>query len=80
MEYLSFLVTRDSVKLINIKIESITNLDPTNSQKEVQKFIGVIKYYRNMCPRRSHMLVPLTKLPSIKRNFKMTEFEQNAFE
>ena len=49
------------------------------SQKEVRKFIGLINYYRNMWPRRSHALLPLTKLTYIKRKFKWTEFEQDDF-
>ena len=48
MEYLGFWVTRDDVKPIIIKIESITKSTPPNSQREVQKFIGVINYYRNI--------------------------------
>ena len=42
--------------------------------------MGVIKYYRNMWPRRSHTLAPLTKLTSIKRKFKWKKFEQYAFD
>ena len=42
MEYLSFWVTLDGVKPIYRNIESITNIVPTNSQKEVRHFIGVI--------------------------------------
>ena len=33
-----------------------------------------------MWTRRSHMLAPLTKLMHIKRNFKWTEVEQDAFD
>ena len=33
-----------------------------------------------MWPRRSHMLAPLTKLTSIKRNFKCTQAEKVAFD
>ena len=33
-----------------------------------------------MWPRRSHMLAPLTKLTSIKRNFKWAQVEQDAFD
>ena len=33
-----------------------------------------------MWPRLSHTLAPITKLTSIKRNFKWTEVEQDAFE
>ena len=61
-------------------MEAITNMAPPTSRKEVRKFIGVINYYRDMWPSWSHMLVPLTTLTSIKRNFKWTQFEQDAFE
>ena len=33
-----------------------------------------------MWPRQSHILAPLTKFMSIKINFKLTEFEQDAFD
>ena len=33
-----------------------------------------------MWPSRSHMLVPLTILTSIKRKFKWTQVEKDAFE
>ena len=80
MEYLDFWVTHDGVKPINIKIEAITNMAPPTSRIEVQKFIGVINYYRDMRPKRSHALAPLTKLISIKRKFRWTQFEQYAFD
>ena len=70
MEYLGFGVTRDGIKPINKKTEEITNMKPPTSKKEVRKFIGVINYYQNMCPRRSHMIAPLTILTSIKHKCK----------
>ena len=53
---------------------------PPTSPKQVQQFIGVIKYYRNIWPSRSHMLAPLTELTSIKSKFKWMEVEQYCFE
>ena len=53
---------------------------PPTPRKEIRKFIGVINYYHNTWPRRSHMLAPLTILTSIKMKFKWTKVEQNDFE
>ena len=53
---------------------------PSTSRKEVQKLIGVINYYRDMWPRRSHTLAPLTRLAYIKRKFKWTQVAQDAFD
>ena len=64
---------------INIKIEDITNMAPPTSRKEVRKFICVMKYYHYIWTMRSHNLAPLTKVTSIKRNFKWTKAEQDAF-
>ena len=55
-------------------------MKPPTSQKEVQKFIDVINYYRDMWPRRSHTLVTLTQLMSIIRNVKLTQVKQDAFD
>ena len=80
MGYLGLWVTRDCVKTIDKKIEAITNTKPPTSQKEVRKFIGVINYYCDMWPTRSHKLAPLTMLTSITRKFKRTQVEQDGFD
>ena len=55
-------------------------MKPPTYQKEVQKFIAVINYYRDAWSRRSHTLAPLTRLASIKRKLKWTEVKQDGFE
>ena len=52
---------------------------PPTYRKYLRDFIGVIKYYRNMCSRRSNTLLPFTKLTSIKRKFKWSQVKQDAF-
>ena len=54
-------------------------MNPPTSRKEVRNCIGVINYYRNMWPRRSHKLEPLTILTSIKFKFKWTQVKKYAF-
>ena len=79
MEYLGLWVTRNGAKPIHIKIEAINNMKPTTSQKKVHKFTGVANYCRNMWPRRSHTLAPLTRIFSNKRKFKWMKVKQDAF-
>ena len=55
---------------MNRKIEAIYNMKPPTYQKEVQKFIGVIDYYRYMWPRLLYVLASLTKITSIKNKIK----------
>ena len=69
MKYLGSWVTCDGVKPIYRKIEAITNMKPPNSQKGLQQFKGGVHYYRNMWPRQSYTLSPLTILMSIKSKF-----------
>ena len=80
MEYLDFWLTRYGAKPINRKIDAITNMASPTYQKKYENFIGVINYYRNMWTRRSHTLAPLTKLTSIKRNFKWKQVKQDDFD
>ena len=54
-------------------------MKPPTSRKEVRKFIGVVKYYLGILPRRSHTLAPLTKVTSNKRKFKGTKIKQDTF-
>ena len=48
-------------------------MNPPTSQKEVQKFIGVVNYYHDIWPRRSHVLEPLTRITPNKKKFEWTK-------
>ena len=70
MEYLSFWLTRTAIQPLNKKVEAIVNMTPHKNQKQVISFIGLVKYYRYMWAKRSHLLQPLTVLTSKKAKFK----------
>ena len=45
-----------------------------------RSFIGMINYYQDMWPKRSHLLAPLTNLTSKNVKFKWTDEHQKAFD
>ena len=52
IEHLGFWVTHNGVKPIIRNIEAITNMKAPTSRKQIRQFIGVVKYYWDMWPRR----------------------------
>ena len=61
------------------KAEAIENMMAPINQKQVGSFIGLVKYYRDMRDKCSHVLQPLTELTSRKVKFKWTPIEQIIF-
>ena len=62
------------------KVQAILNIKPPTSRKALRGFIGMVKYYRDMWPKRSEMLAPLASLTSDSVSWKWTEEHTQAFE
>ena len=80
MEFLGFWLTWNGILPINKKVETIVNMAPPNTTKQVHKLIILVKYYRDIWARRSHLIHPLTELTSNRVNFKWTDVEQKEFD
>ncbi len=61
-EYLGYNLTRGGIKPQPKKVQAILVLNLPNNIKELQRFLGMVQYYRDMWQKRSEMLVPLTNL------------------
>ena len=61
-EYLGYILTRDGIKPQPKKVQSILTLNPSNNVKELQRFLGMVQYYRDMWQKHSEMPAPLTDL------------------
>jgi hypothetical protein len=55
------------------------HLEEPKTRKQLQGFIGMVNFYRDMWRHRSHVLVPLTSLTSINIPWKWSEEESEAF-
>jgi hypothetical protein len=62
IEYLGYVVTRDGIKPQSNKVQAILPIKPPTGVRQLQHFLGMVQYYRDLWARRSDMLVPLTSL------------------
>ncbi len=61
-EYLGYILTRGGIKPQPKKGQAIFALNPPKSVKELQQFLGMVQYYKDMWAKGSEMLAPLTDL------------------
>jgi hypothetical protein len=80
IEYLGYWITRNGIQPVHKKVEAIQCIAPPTTKKQVRSFIGLINYYRDMWPRRSEILAPLTRLTSKDVPFQWTDVERQVFD
>ena len=62
MEYLGYIITKQGIKPNPKKVQAILDLQRPTNKTEVRHFVGMVQYYRDLWPRRSEILLPLTDL------------------
>ena len=81
IDYLGYIVTPTGMQPNPNKIQAIQALERPRTVTEVRKLIGMVQYYRDLWPRRSHILEPFTALSAGKKGTKIkwTEELETAF-
>jgi cleavage and polyadenylation specificity factor subunit 1 len=80
LEYLGYWITREGIQPLPKKIQAIANLTTPTTTKQVRHIVGMVNYYRDMWPKRSEILAPLTELCSKTTKFNWSDRQQKAFE
>ena len=80
LEYLGYNISREGLRPSQKKVEAILQIDTPKTRKQLRRFIGMVNYYRDMWPQRSHCLAPLSSLTSAKVKWKWTQLHQDSFE
>jgi hypothetical protein len=60
IEYLRYVLTRDSIKPQSNKVQAILGIKPPTGVRQLRHFLGMVQYYRDCWKKRSDMLAPLT--------------------
>jgi len=68
LECLGCWITRTGIKPAYDKVKAVLKIAEPKTRKELQSFIGVVNYHRDMWVRRSHVLAPLAALTCLCSN------------
>ena len=61
-DFLGHWVTTEGILPWAKKVEAVLALDRPKTARDVRTFLGMINWYRDFWPRRSHLIAPFTKL------------------
>lgn len=79
-DWLGYWLTPNGLKPWRKRIAPILALQRPKNGHELRSFLGAINFYRDMYPRRAHILAPLSKVSATKGEIRWTEEMIKAFD
>ena len=80
IQYLGHIVSGEGITPLPEKLDSIQNMLPPKTPKEVKQFLGLTGYYRKFVPRFSDLARPLNALTRKNIEFEWTQICQESFD
>ena len=68
IEFLGYMVSGEAVEMIDEKVDTIKKIEPVNSLKDVQHFLGFANFYRHFIKDYSKIILPMTNSTSLSAN------------
>jgi Reverse transcriptase (RNA-dependent DNA polymerase). len=80
VEYLGHIITPQGIEPQPQKVSSILQIASPKTPKQLRQFIGMVNYYRDHIPCRSHLLAPLTAQTKHKKHLDWTPECEKSFQ
>ena len=80
IQYLGHIISGEGIEPVPEKLESLKNMPPPTTPREVRQFLGLAGYYRKFVPKYSDIARPLTNLTKKDIKFEWTEDCRQTFD
>nr|VZI02841.1 unnamed protein product [Spirometra erinaceieuropaei] len=81
LKFLGHLVDSHGIRRLSSKVAAILDFPPPTSKRQLQRFLGMVNFYRRYLPNCADTILPLTNLLSgSKRTFELTPAALTSFE
>lgn len=80
LQFLGHQITGEGKNPVLEKVKKAVDFPIPKSVKQIQKFNGLLNWYRDFIPNYSQVAYPLTELMKSENKFKWTDVEQQSFD
>ena len=80
IQYLGHMISGAGIVPVPEKLESVEQMPPPTTPREVKQFLGLVGYYRKFVPKFADLARPLNILTRKDVEFEWTEICQQSFE